>query len=272
MNHATTGTIHVAGDFHNHTVFSHGKGSIEDNVLVALSKNIQVMAISDHGPGHMGFGIKKSRYFEMRRIIDELNVKYPQIEILLGLEANVMNVDGDLDVDQDMLEIADVLLAGYHFGSSPVKLFRDLSFHVSNIVSKKSAWHFRKAYKNNTKAVINAIKRYPLMAITHPGAKGPVDIAAIAAVAAENGTALEINNHHGHLTYDEILQAKSSGVKFIISSDAHVPKDIGVFDSAVERAIKAGLTDKDIINSAVNLADNQYKRISSFRKTAGGPL
>ena len=35
-------------DHHTHTVYSHGKGSIEDNVKVALSKGLKSVAITDH--------------------------------------------------------------------------------------------------------------------------------------------------------------------------------------------------------------------------------
>ena len=39
----------IIADYHTHTVYSHGKGSIEDNVKVAIEKNIEKIGISDHG-------------------------------------------------------------------------------------------------------------------------------------------------------------------------------------------------------------------------------
>ncbi|MBF1138496.1 MAG: PHP domain-containing protein [[Eubacterium] sulci] len=47
-------------DYHTHTTFSHGTGSIEDNVKVAISKGLKALAISDHGPGHLTYGVKRS--------------------------------------------------------------------------------------------------------------------------------------------------------------------------------------------------------------------
>ena len=38
-------------DYHTHTTFSHGKGSIEDNVKEAVKKGLKAIAITDHGPG-----------------------------------------------------------------------------------------------------------------------------------------------------------------------------------------------------------------------------
>ena len=36
-------------DLHTHTTYSHGKGSIEDNVREAFNQGLEFVAISDHG-------------------------------------------------------------------------------------------------------------------------------------------------------------------------------------------------------------------------------
>ena len=59
-------------DYHTHTTFSHGKGSIEDNVKVAISKGLKALAISDHGPGHLTYGVKRSALPVMRAEVDRL--------------------------------------------------------------------------------------------------------------------------------------------------------------------------------------------------------
>ena len=38
----------ILADYHTHTIYSHGKGTIEDNVKVAISKGIETLGISDH--------------------------------------------------------------------------------------------------------------------------------------------------------------------------------------------------------------------------------
>ena len=40
-------------DWHTHTVYSHGKGTIEDNVRIAHERGLREIAITDHGPGHL---------------------------------------------------------------------------------------------------------------------------------------------------------------------------------------------------------------------------
>lgn len=231
----------IYGDYHTHTTYSHGLGSIEDNVKAAIKMGLSELAISDHGPGHMGFGIKRSKYQEMRNVIDDLNQKYPDIKILLGLEANILDIEGNLDVDEHILELNDILLAGYHFGSKPTRLVRDMHMHYLNYRSAKLK-DLRKLEEINTMSIINAMSKYDIDLITHPGAKGPVDIKRIGEAGVKYGTALEINSSHGHLTVEELKIAMTvDGLEFMISSDAHKADDIGNFKKAIERAEQVGL-------------------------------
>jgi putative hydrolase len=241
--------LNIYGDYHTHTTYSHGLGSIEDNVKAAIKMGLTELAISDHGPGHMGFGIKRSKYKEMRDTIDELNIKYPDIKILLGLEANILDIEGNIDVDDHILELNDILLAGYHFGSKPTKLFRDMHMHYLNYRSGKLK-DLSKLKEINTVSIINAINKYKIDLITHPGSKGPVDIIRIGEAAVKRGTALEINSSHGHLSVEELREAiKVDGLEFMINSDAHNEGDIGNFKKAIERAEQVGLDIKRIRNA-----------------------
>ena len=40
----------ILDDYHTHTKYSHGVGTIEDNVKSAIKKNLKTIAITDHGP------------------------------------------------------------------------------------------------------------------------------------------------------------------------------------------------------------------------------
>lgn len=78
-------------DYHTHTIFSHGKGNIEDNVVSAIEKGLRGIAITDHGPGHLTYGMRKEDVPVMREIVNIMKEKYKEIEIYLGVEANVVN-------------------------------------------------------------------------------------------------------------------------------------------------------------------------------------
>jgi len=240
--------LKVVVDLHTHTTFSHGKNSIEENVNRAISVGLKEIGIADHGYGHLGFGVKRKNFAVMRKQVDEMNKKYPEIKVKLGVEANILGVDGTIDMDDDTLKLLDYVLAGYHFGSKPGKLFRDLIMHIANIMSSYSSFWYKEASRMNTIALVKAMEKYDIFSLTHPGAKGPIDIDVIAEVAVKTNTCLEINNHHGYLTVEQIKVAHKKGVKFIISSDAHHISKIGSYDNAIKRAEEAGLTSDDIVN------------------------
>jgi putative hydrolase len=93
-------------DYHTHTVYSHGKGTIRENVEEAMRKGLKEIVISDHGPGHFTYGVKIKNIKKMREEIEELKKEYNNIDIKLGVEANLISCDGDLDVKNDYLYVS----------------------------------------------------------------------------------------------------------------------------------------------------------------------
>lgn len=232
-------------DYHTHTTFSHGKGSIEDNVKVALEKNLKAIAITDHGPGHLTYGIKRDSIDVMRREIEELSLKYPQIKIYLGVEANIIDSQNFLDVSYEEIKKFDFILAGYHFGIKNGYTASNFAFHygIGRTMRRKEAIVLR-----NTQMVINAIEQNPIKVLTHPGDKAPVDIGRVARACAKNNVLMEISSRHKHMTVEEIRIASKEDVSFIINSDAHRSDKVGDFELALERALDAGLDYRRIVN------------------------
>lgn len=238
--------LKLVADYHTHTRFSHGKGDIEDNVQAAIRMGLSTVGITDHGYGHMGFGIRKSDLPIMKEKIMVLRGRYPDIEILLGVEANILDPDGTIDVAEDDLEYLDILLAGYHFGSAP-KGFSGIRYHAANF-SARAGFRSSRCEELNTEAFCNAMLRYPINILTHPGSKGPVNINRVAETAAQRGVWLEINSHHGYLTCDQIQTAAAYDVRFVVSSDAHRPEDVGQCGAGLKRALEAGLSPERLVN------------------------
>lgn len=238
--------LKLIADYHTHTRFSHGKGNIEDNVQAAIRMGLGTVAITDHGYGHMGFGIRKKDIPFMKEKILILRERYPEIEILLGVEANILDPDGTIDIEEDDMEHLDILLAGYHFGSVP-RGVSGVRFHGANFMARAG---FRSALSKNlnTEAFCNAMLRYPINILTHPGAKGPVNIGRVAEIAAQRGVWLEINAHHGYLTCEQIRIAAEYDVRFVVSSDAHRPEDVGQCSAGLKRALEAGLSSERLVN------------------------
>lgn len=144
--------MQILADYHTHTKYSHGKGTIEENVLEAISKGIKTIGISDHGYKHLAYGIKLNDIYKMREEIDKLNEKYSNIEILLGMECNILDSYGNIDINDKIIENCDYIMAGYHFASTPTSL-KSMFNHCNNYMIKNE-----KSKDYNTKAIINAMK------------------------------------------------------------------------------------------------------------------
>lgn len=238
----------IFGDYHTHTVYSHGKGTIEDNVKEAIKKGLRELVISDHGPGHYLYGVKPENLYVMRKEIDILQKKYRDIKIMLGVEANIISLQGDIDLNKEQIALLDKLLVGFHYGALG-KTIKDNNKLFIRPRAGKAFRFLRESNKRNiTLATINAINRYNIDILTHPGDKTPVNIAPIAKAAKMRGTLLEFNAGHGFLTVDDAKMALRLGADFIINSDAHKPCDVGSVDKAIEIAKTAGIPKERIKN------------------------
>ena len=145
--------LKVVADYHTHTIYSDGKGTIEQNVKSAIDKGLEIIGISDHGYKHMGFGVKYNLFEKMRYEIDLMKEKYPQIKILLGVECNILDDRGNIDIDDKILRYFDYVMAGYHFGSMPTRWTSAASRRKSPIrlLSKCSSQLSMSSVKSPTK-------------------------------------------------------------------------------------------------------------------------
>ena len=244
----------LIGDYHTHTTFSHGKGSIRENVESAIAKGLSEIAICDHGPGHYLYGVKKKNIPLMREEVNRLNEEYANkgIKILLGVEANITGFDGTIDVDEKILNMIDILLVGYHYGVTPNKLIDGLGMYILHPMAKTLSIGKKASLELNTKAFVKALNRYPIDIITHPGSKVKVDVKELAREAYKKGTALEINSHHSQLSVENIKIALEEKVEFIINSDAHQPEDVGNVVEGIKRAVEAKVPIERIRNILKN--------------------
>ncbi len=248
-------------DIHTHTTFSHGKGSIEDNVKAAKDKHLSVIGISDHGPGHKFYGIKRKNLRLMRQEIDRLKSVYPEIEILFGIEANIIDPSGKLDHTEEDLKYLDYVLAGYHYGifgdnplvSSGIHFMNLLSSGIVGSSNRDPGMRRRRMKKlknTNTDLVIKALHENDIKMLTHPGDKGPFDLCAIAEACRETGTLMEISNWHEAPQTKELRALRNIDVNFAVSSDAHSPSRVGTFEKGLARAVGAGIDPARIVNLA----------------------
>ena len=204
---------------------------------------MEFIAISDHGPGHLFYGINRNDFVNIRNDIERMNVKYPKLNVKMSVEANIVKNGNGLDVRPEEFEEFDFVIAGYHYGLFGCDCIRNWLWNKGFRAGEASL------RKSNTEMVINALRQNDISILTHPGDKGPFDIRAIAEVCVETDTLMEINTWHGHLTEEEIrIAAEVPDVKFILSSDAHTPDRVGDVREGIIRALKAGLDLSRIVN------------------------
>ena len=143
----------IYGDYHTHTTFSHGKGSVEDNVKAAVTVGLKEIAITDHGPNHVTAGVKIKRLPAFFAEIERLRKAYPQIKIYSGVEANFLSPRGEIDVPEEYADKFDIIICGYHKVIKPLKA-GDMKFFLGNLFCKNSA----RTLARNTDAYINALE------------------------------------------------------------------------------------------------------------------
>lgn len=216
----------LTGDFHTHTVYSHGKGTIFENAEQAKNKGLKYLAITDHGFSHPAFGMKRKELLKMKTECYEAQ-KLTGVNVLLGMEGNILNDKGKIDFKKEDYEKFDIMLAGFHkfVKASPSAYFKLLipNYFTYKFGKKPSS----RLIKETTKAYINVIKNNPVDIITHINFCVFADVCEVAKVCADYGTYLELNSKKTHLTDEEIEKILKTDVRFVVDSDAHSVDRIG---------------------------------------------
>ena len=82
----------IFADYHTHTVYSHGTGTVEENVLAAIEHGLSALAIADHGPGQIAHGVSLKKLQAQIEEIAVLREKYKdKINIYCGTELDVFS-------------------------------------------------------------------------------------------------------------------------------------------------------------------------------------
>jgi len=241
------------GDYHTHSEYSHGRGNLRKNIEIAISKGLKEYAITDHGPLAWNFirlGVKDAQeLIEIKKKISLLQKEYPEIKLYAGVEANIMNRDGGIDVPRNILVELDVVAVGFHLLIYPTDFRSVKDIIVDNRIIYKCFPSKRdNIRKRNTEALIKAVQKYNIDFITHPGYGIDIDTYELAAVCAEENTCLEINARHGELTEGFVRAASETDVRFIINSDAHSPEQVGELEEGLKIVKKLGLSKDRIVN------------------------
>ena len=243
--------MRVFADFHTHTVFSHGRGTVADNARAAAAKGLLAVGIADHGPANwFGVGVDNLAVFDrLRQEVEQCRHRFSGLDILAGTEANIVSFDGQLDVPPHVQKRLDQVLVGFHTQVTPRSWRVAWKFVGGSLLARLGSSARRRARVANTKAIIEAMARNRIDIITHPGLKVAIDTAELARASARFGVALEINARHGGQSVEFVRTAARAGAVFAIGSDAHRPDAVGMLSPALRLAERAGLCTNQVINA-----------------------
>ncbi len=247
----------LSSDYHTHTPYSHGKNTVLENALAAKAKGLKEVAITDHGFNHLLFGLKRKNLTALRSEIDEAK-KLTGINVLMGMESNLISQSGETDMKESDLKYFDIYLCGIH------EVLRYKSFSdMYNILCKNYFAYKRgkkpadKVVENTTKAYIAAIENNPIDIITHINYKCYCNLVEVAKCCADYGTYIEINTKKRHVSAEELNAMAATGVRFVIDSDAHSASRVGDTKIAEELLSEADIPLEQI--------DNIDGRLPKFR-------
>jgi len=220
-------------DLHIHSIASgHALNTVYEISREAEEKGMGLIGIVEHGPSIEG--APHEGYFWVSDQLDELY----GVRVLLGIEANILNENGEIDLKGELLAKQGVVIAGLH-ARTP--------YRTNNLES-------------NTQALVNVMQNPLVQIISHPYRTDfPVDIERVFQEAYKTQTLLELNNQifaqqfsqEGFLeTYKRLIDlSKKYGYPLIAGSDAHVAKKIGEDSSIVAAGGQIGLTPDMLINN-----------------------
>jgi DNA polymerase (family 10) len=221
----------IRGDLQMHTDASDGKATLVEMIDAARALDYGYIAITDHSPRTSMAGQTPAEIRAQWKEIDRLNKGMRGLRVLKSVEMDILE-SGKLDLPDDLLAEADYVVATIHYG-------------------------LKQTERQLTDRLLAAIENRWVDAIGHPTGRivpvrpsYPLDFDVVAKAAANAKCLLEINGSERLDLPDTLAAAaKSHGVRFVLSTDAHNTRELGFMKFAVAVARRAWLTAADILNT-----------------------
>jgi DNA polymerase (family 10) len=221
----------IRGDLQMHTDASDGKATLTEMIDAARAFGHAYIAITDHSPRTSMAGQSPAEIRAQWKEIDRLNKGMRGLRVLKSVEMDILE-SGKLDLPDDLLAEADYVVATIHYG-------------------------LKQSERQLTDRLLGAIENRWVDAIGHPTGRilpnrpsYPLDFDVVAKAAASAKCLLEINGSERLDLPDTLAAAaKSHGVRFVLSTDAHNTRELGFMRFAVAVARRAWLTAADILNT-----------------------
>lgn len=229
--------MRIVADLHCHTAASvHAYSTLHDNVEAALAKKLEALAITDHGIGCADS--PPVSYFDN---LTSLPAYVKGIRLLTGVEANIMDHNGMIDMPEKIMEKLDIVIASYH---------------TSCTLPGTEEEHTRSYIKVAENPYINVIG--------HSGsAEFQYDYEKVIPIFKKYGKVVEINAHTFICREKSIKNCmriaelcRKYEVPVLVNSDAHSEFEVAECDKAFAMLESIGFPEDLIINvDSVRLKD-----------------
>jgi putative hydrolase len=231
-------------DAHLHTVSSgHAFSTVKEYAEQAAKIGLSLIAITDHTPALPGGA--NERHF---RSIHEIRTTINGVEVLTGAELNILDINGKVDLSQNILKKLDVVIASLH----------------------SSCFAPRDNIEENTAAIINAMKNPLIKIIGHLGDnRYPIDLHKIVKAAKDTNSVIELNSSKLpprsdrrsdkgdiHVIKELMLLCKSQEVPVLVSSDSHFYITTGDFKTPLQILNECNMPEHLVLNTSVDLFKN----------------
>ncbi len=224
-------------DTHTHTIAStHAYSTVLEMAKMAAERGLEAIAVTDHGVA-MEDAPDAWHFDNLKNIPRDIC----GVKILYGVEANILDLDGSLDMKPELMKKLDVVNASIH---APCYAAKDAEDHTS-------------AYE--------AVVKNPYVdIICHSGSpQYSYDYEKIVKLAKEHHKLMEINNHTFYVRKKSIDNCrkiaelcKKHGVGIVVSSDAHICFDLGIYDRAFKMLDEISFPEELIMNRDLETFEN----------------
>lgn len=224
---------HMRGDLHMHTTRTDGRNSLSEMAEAAKALGYEYIAITEHSRKvAMANGLDEKDLREYMARIEEVNAQIEGIEILKGIEVDILQ-DGGLDLPDSVLKDLDIVIGSVHYQQ-------------------------RFPMKQQTERIIRAMDNPYLQILGHPtgrllNKRDPMDIdlESIIEAAKERKVAMELNAQPDRLDlpHNYCKFAADMGVAIVLSTDAHSMENLRRMASGVTEARRGWLTKEDVVNT-----------------------
>ena len=223
----------VRAVLHVHSDHSDGVDGLEALVRAATVAGFTTLGISDHSASaYYANGLSRDRLLRQREEIERLRAGYPELQILQGIESDILP-DGELDYADPVLEDLDFVIGSVHSG-------------------------FGMTEKAMTRRVCVALTHPKLSILGHPTGRlllsrvpFQIDVEAVIEAAVVAGKALEINASPARMDLGWRHQriAVERGALLAIGVDAHRAAAIADVRLGAALAQKGEVPPEQLVNT-----------------------